>query len=60
MFKKWKCSTIKGGSEAKNTNRILYEIIKMLLKVGIDGGWIQLLETRDDVNEMLKWINILT
>lgn len=54
---------LKGGSEAKNTNRILYEIIKDATKeVGIDGGWIQLLETRDDVNEMLKmdkYINLI-
>lgn len=46
---------LKGGSEAKNTNRILAEIIKdAALKAGIPSGWIQLLETRDDVQEMLK------
>jgi len=46
---------LKGGSEAKNTNRILTEIIKEATeKAGIPSGWIQLLETRDDVNEMLK------
>ncbi|HHW48706.1 MAG TPA: glutamate-5-semialdehyde dehydrogenase [Clostridiaceae bacterium] len=46
---------LKGGSEAKNTNRILAEIIKEATeKAGIPSGWIQLLETRDDVNEMLK------
>jgi len=46
---------LKGGSEAKNTNRILAEIIKEASeKAGIPSGWIQLLETRDDVNEMLK------
>lgn len=46
---------LKGGSEAKNTNRILSDIIKeATLKAGIPSGWIQLLETRDDVQEMLK------
>lgn len=54
---------LKGGSEAKNTNRILYETIKNATeKVGIPSGWIQLLETRDDVNEMLKmdkYINLI-
>ncbi|WP_058486666.1 glutamate-5-semialdehyde dehydrogenase [Defluviitalea phaphyphila] len=46
---------LKGGSEAKNTNKILWNIIKDATeKVGIPFGWIWLLETRDDVNEMLK------
>jgi glutamate-5-semialdehyde dehydrogenase len=46
---------LKGGSEALNTNRILTEIInESSLKAGIPKGWIQLLETRSDVNEMLK------
>jgi glutamate-5-semialdehyde dehydrogenase len=46
---------LKGGREALNTNRILFEIIKETSeKAGITPGWIHLLETRDDVNEMLK------
>ncbi|MGI6778919.1 MAG: glutamate-5-semialdehyde dehydrogenase [Acetivibrionales bacterium] len=46
---------LKGGSEAKNTNRVLAGIIREASeKAGIPSGWIQLLETRDDVNEMLK------
>jgi len=46
---------LKGGSEAKNTNRILFDIISRAAEeTGIPAGWIQLLETRDDVNEMLK------
>ncbi|MBN1184939.1 MAG: glutamate-5-semialdehyde dehydrogenase [Bacteroidales bacterium] len=46
---------LKGGSEAKNTNRILAEIIADAThNTGIANGWIQLLETRSDVNEMLK------
>lgn len=46
---------LKGGSEAKNTNRILAEVIKDASEnAGIPSGWIQLLETRSDVNEMLK------
>jgi len=46
---------LKGGSEAKNTNRILADIISEASeKAGIPSGWIQLLETRDDVNEILK------
>lgn len=46
---------LKGGSEAIETNRILTEIIKEASeKAGIGRGWIHLLETRDDVKEMLK------
>lgn len=46
---------LKGGREAKETNRILTDIIKEAsIKVGMPNGWIQLLETREDVSEMLK------
>ncbi len=45
---------LKGGSEAANTNRILAEIISAASKEsGLPAGWIQLLETRRDVAEML-------
>ena len=46
---------LKGRREAINTNRILADIIKTATEnTGIPSGWVQLLETRDDVNEMLK------
>lgn len=46
---------LKGGSEARQTNRILVEIIAAATdEVGIPSNWIKLLETRSDVNEMLK------
>jgi glutamate-5-semialdehyde dehydrogenase len=46
---------LKGGSEAKNTNRVLADIINdATVKAGLPAGWLQLLETRADVNEMLK------
>ncbi|MCL2326948.1 MAG: glutamate-5-semialdehyde dehydrogenase [Bacteroidetes bacterium] len=46
---------LKGGSEALETNRVLARIIAQAsAEVGIAEGWIQLLETRNDVNEMLK------
>jgi glutamate-5-semialdehyde dehydrogenase len=45
---------LKGGSEAARTNRILTRIIAKAADVaGIPSGWIQLLETRQDVAEML-------
>jgi glutamate-5-semialdehyde dehydrogenase len=45
---------LKGGSEAANTNRILTETIAWTSeKAGLPQGWIQLLETRQDVDQML-------
>jgi len=45
---------LKGGSEAAKTNRILAEIISTASeKAGLPKGWLQLLETRQDVAEML-------
>ncbi len=46
---------LKGGREARETNRALTEIIAgASLAAGLPEGWITLLESRDDVNEMLK------
>lgn len=45
---------LKGGSEAAKTNKILAEIIAQAgEKTGLPKGWIHLLETRQDVAEML-------
>ena len=54
-LKSGNAALLKGGSEALNTNRILFDIIKTASEaVGVPNGWLHLLETRDDVNEMLK------
>lgn len=46
---------LKGGHEALKTNQFLYQLIrKATEEAGIPSGWIQNLESRDDVNEMLK------
>ena len=46
---------MKGGSEALNTNRALADAIKQATeKAGIPANWLQLMETRDDVSQMLK------
>ncbi|NLX77803.1 MAG: glutamate-5-semialdehyde dehydrogenase [Clostridiaceae bacterium] len=46
---------LKGGREALETNRILTELIKKAsAEAGIPTGWIHLVETREDVNRMLK------
>jgi glutamate-5-semialdehyde dehydrogenase len=46
---------LKGGSEAAHTNRTLADLIVLASEsAGIPVGWLQLLETREDVREMLK------
>ncbi|MCK5283317.1 MAG: glutamate-5-semialdehyde dehydrogenase [Nanoarchaeota archaeon] len=46
---------LKGGKEALHTNKALFNLIKEVSeKNNIPKGWIQLIETREDVNEMLK------
>ena len=49
---------LKGGSEAKETNKILFEIIKKASEeAGMPEGWITLMETREEVSEILKMHN---
>lgn len=46
---------LKGGSEAKATNRILADIIHTAaVEAGFAANWMSLLETRDEVGAMLK------
>ncbi len=46
---------LKGGSEAHNSNAALFTVVAEASVGGeIPAGWIQLLETREDVNAMLK------
>lgn len=46
---------LKGGSEAVNTNRALADVITAASEsAGIPAGWLTLLETRQDVAEMLN------
>ncbi|MGQ9843207.1 MAG: glutamate-5-semialdehyde dehydrogenase [Spirochaetota bacterium] len=46
---------LKGGSEAKETNKILADIIYNAgVKAGIPQNWLTLLETREDVTGLLK------
>ena len=45
---------LKGGSEARETNRALaYIVYEASLEAGIGEGWLQLLETRQEVADML-------
>jgi glutamate-5-semialdehyde dehydrogenase len=46
---------LKGGSEARETNRVLASIIAAAAEeAGMPRNWINLLETRSEVSEMLK------
>lgn len=46
---------LKGGSEAQETNRILADIItEATIQENFPPNWLALLETREDVNNMLK------
>lgn len=46
---------LKGGTEASRTNKVLAKLIdRATCEAGIPEGWISLLETRADVQEMLK------
>lgn len=45
---------LKGGSEARNTNQFMFSLIKdATTKSGIPEGWIQLLDTREEVTCLL-------
>lgn len=53
-LKSGNAALLKGGSEALHTNRVLAAVIRdASAAAGIASGWLQLLETRSDVNEML-------
>jgi glutamate-5-semialdehyde dehydrogenase len=52
---------LKGGSEAKNSNRILFKLISAAAqKNSIPKGAIQLIETREEVTQMLKLDNYIS
>ncbi len=55
-LKSGNCTILKGGREAQETNKVLAELIKKAgRQSGIPEGWLELVETRQDVNEMLRY-----
>lgn len=53
-LKSGNCCLLKGGREALRTNRRLFEVVRAAAaSAGVPDGWIQLLETREDVGAML-------
>ncbi len=54
-LKSGNCAILKGGSEAAETNRALYEVISQACdKAGIPGGFLTLVESRADIGSLLK------
>ena len=54
-LKSGNCCILKGGSEAANTNRALFEIIsKAAIHSGVPKGFMTLIETRSGISELLK------
>jgi len=54
-LKSGNCAILKGGSEAANTNKILFEIIHEAgVKSGVPAGFLTLIENRADIGELLK------
>jgi len=53
-LKSGNCCILKGGSEASNTNRALYDIISAAASgAGIPRGFLTLIETREGISELL-------
>ncbi len=54
---------LKGGKEALRTNQVLTKVIQEATeKAGVPAGWCDLLQSREDVNEMLglhQWIDLI-
>lgn len=54
-LKSGNCAVLKGGSEASFTNRILFDIIHEAgVMAGMPSGFLTLLESRSDIDELLK------
>lgn len=54
-LKSGNCAILKGGSEASNTNRVLFQIIyEEGVKAGIPAGFLSLIENRAEIDELLK------
>ena len=54
-LKSGNAAILKGGSEAANTNRILYEIIHETgIAIGLPGAFLSLLESRSEISELLS------
>lgn len=54
-LKSGNAALLKGGSEAMETNRALFDVLmEASIKAGLPQGWAGLMETREEVNAMLE------
>jgi glutamate-5-semialdehyde dehydrogenase len=54
-LKSGNCAILKGGSEAANTNKVLFEIIHEAgVNAGVPAGFLTLIENRAEIGELLK------
>lgn len=54
-LKSGNCAILKGGSEAANTNKVLFEIIHAAgVEAGVPAGFLTLIENRAEIGELLK------
>lgn len=54
-LKSGNCALLKGGSEAANTNKVLFEIIHAAgVEAGVPAGFLTLIENRAEIGELLK------
>ncbi|MDD4565391.1 MAG: glutamate-5-semialdehyde dehydrogenase [Eubacteriales bacterium] len=54
-LKSGNCAILKGGSEAANTNKVLFGIIHEAgVKSGVPDGFLTLIENRAEISELLK------
>ena len=54
-LKSGNCAILKGGSEAANTNRVLFELIHETgVMAGVPAGFLTLIENRSEIGELLK------
>lgn len=54
-LKSGNCAILKGGSEALNTNRILFELIhEAALSASVPSGFLTLVESRSHISSLLK------
>lgn len=54
-LKSGNCAILKGGSEASNTNKVLYDVIHEAgVTAGVPAGFLTLIENRAEIDELLK------
>lgn len=58
-IKSGNCIILKGGSDAKESNQLLSELIREAIQDHIPKDVVQLINSRDEVNEMLSQVGLI-